>query len=242
LSFPAVVRDGELGLKAWKHLFERVFLTTDASITALQKWFDNPPSAKQGAQLLQMLTRWINLVEELAAAGCAPWDPAKRASLEKVYSGVEAARRAAEALEALHDEVPVDKLLETLMRVAVKYASAEQKQKELGMFSGGQGQDIPREDQGSSRQEQGRKARYGRCKFHDDKGCRFGEECNFKHIGKQGNGHKYEPKQSENARLRAEVAALTAERAASSLPKKDWCVTNNNNRYAPFNKGSNSEL
>ena len=111
LSFPAVVRDGELGLKAWKHLFERVFLTTDASITALQKWFDNPPSAKQGAQLLQMLTRWINLVEELAAAGCAPWDPAKRASLEKVYSGVEAAKRAAEALEALYDEVSVDRLL-----------------------------------------------------------------------------------------------------------------------------------
>jgi hypothetical protein len=245
LSFPAVVRDGEQGLKAWKHLFERVFLVTDASIAALQRYFDNPPSAKQGAQLLGLLNRWINLVEELEDAGCSPWDPAKRSSLEKTYSGVESARRAAEALEALYDVVPVDKLLETLMRVAVKQASAEQKTKELGMYSGGEAQD-------SASQDQGRQERTGRCKWHDAGGCRFGETCRFWHVGEPGNGHKFEDKRArprresrdkaEVTKLRAELAAMAAERAPTPLPKKDWCVNNDNNRYAPLSYESDSEL
>jgi hypothetical protein len=48
LSFPESVRMGSHGLKAWKHLFERVLLVTDASIAALRKWFNNPPTFKQG--------------------------------------------------------------------------------------------------------------------------------------------------------------------------------------------------
>ena len=117
MSFPKTVRDGEQGLSAWKHLFERVLIVTDQSIQALQNYFDDPP--KQPS-LLQALNKWSNIVEELEAVGCKPWDPSQRSSLEKIYSNYGHARRAAEALEAVHDSVPVDVLLKSLTKVAFK--------------------------------------------------------------------------------------------------------------------------
>ena len=43
LSFPASIRDGEQGLRAWQHLFERVLLVTDQSLDALQGYINAPP-------------------------------------------------------------------------------------------------------------------------------------------------------------------------------------------------------
>ena len=83
--------------------------------------------------MLPALNDWKNIVEELEAAGCRPWDPAQRTSLAALYSGVEEARRAAEALAAVHEVVPVDKLFSTLQRVATQFAAAEQQQEALGM-------------------------------------------------------------------------------------------------------------
>ena len=47
LSFPASVRDGEQGLRAWQHLFQRVLVVTDQSISALQARFDSPPVVRK---------------------------------------------------------------------------------------------------------------------------------------------------------------------------------------------------
>jgi hypothetical protein len=89
-SFLLSVRDAEQGLRARKYLFERVLLNTDQSIAALQAYFDIRP--KQPSLHVGLITL-TNVLEELTAVGCKPWDPPKRISLEKVYITYEPLRR-----------------------------------------------------------------------------------------------------------------------------------------------------
>ena len=62
LSFPAAVREGEYGLKAWQNLFQRALLVSDQSIGALQGCFDSPKVVKRPGLLLGALNDWKNIV------------------------------------------------------------------------------------------------------------------------------------------------------------------------------------
>jgi hypothetical protein len=232
LSFPTSVRDGEQGIRAWKHLFERVLLVTDESIAALQVYFDTPPVVRKKGALLGALNDWENIVEELSALGCRPWDPAQRASLGTVFSGVEDARRAAEALAAVHKVVPVAELLEAVRRVAVRLAAVEQQAQHFGML--GEVAKEERKPKGKGGTKGGGKGagkRTGRCRLWDQGACSFGENCRYTHEGEAGNGFKGHYGNPAIAELTAQVAALQAQ-LASTLPSTKWCADNENNPFA----------
>ena len=244
LSFPPSVRDGEQGLRAWQHLFERVLIVTDESIAALQAYFDRPP--KQNS-LLTALTKWKNIVEELEAVGCKPWDPSKRSSLQKVYSAYEPARRAAEALEAMHDDVPVEALLKSLNKVALKISSAAQKGAELGMAA-----EEERVQGSRSRNFKPRRPeeKTGRCHSHDREagGCTYGAGCKYNHVGEPGNGFQSGParprRESKVDKIGAQLAALITAitpTPTASPPKQKWYLDNINNIYAHLSDEGDSE-
>jgi len=221
LSFPASVREGEQGLRAWQHLFRRVLLVSDQSIAALQAAFVAPQVVRRKGELLGALVEWENLVEELGAAGNKPWDPAVRMSLTQLCSGVEEAKRSAEALAAVHDPVPVDLLLARMKAVAIQFAAVEQQQ--MGFVA------LPAPTPSGGRQGQG--TRTGRCKFWDQGRCHRGNNCSFHHVGEAGNGFQgpwgptRAPKaQSQVAQLTAAVTALVARLESPTADKPKWCV------------------
>ena len=86
------------------------------------------------AQLAAGMVEWKLVVEQLEEAECSPYPPARRNSLGAMTAKITKAVRAIEALEAMHDPVPVDKLVSALERLGNKYASAQQQEEALGML------------------------------------------------------------------------------------------------------------
>jgi hypothetical protein len=224
-----------------------VLLVTDHSIAALQHYANAPRVCRKGFELLSGLTALRNVWEELKDADCEPSDPSKRISLGVLTGGVEEAKRATEALAAVHDVVPVAELLKALQRVAIQFSSAYKQKQEIGMMSAltqgvaEEGKDWrQRKPHGS-----GVEPKTGRCKFHDGpEGCnRSQDDCSYNHVGPARNGFQgpwgrsYTPstkshfnkRGSETAKLATAMTALVSrfdklEAANGAAAKTNWCV------------------
>ncbi len=233
LSFPASVRDGRQGLRAWQHLFRRVLLVTDESIAALQTWFDSPPAVKKRGDLLTALNNWKNVVEELEVAGCPPWGPARRQSLTRMCSSIPEAGAVVTALKAI-DKLEVEALYSGLERLGIDFASQQQQQQALGVFTQQQ------------QPQQHRQQKVGRCWHWEAGTCMRGDGCRYSHDGEAGSAPRRRPQHLAAAavvvpastadkpidQIKAEIAALQRFVAASTADKNKWCAYSCNNQFA----------
>ena len=167
--------------------------------------------------MTQALVAWERAKEKLQPNGVSAQN-----SLVGLTSSVPQAVRAIEALEAVHEEIPVDVMLASLKRAGMKFSAVKAQEDVVSMFTDGGitaynatvNSPPPYVPKPSPKPSQPRE-RQGRCKFHDAGICKFGDNCRWNHIdGGQGDCDMVGPYRqiSENEKMMVggEQAALMA--------------------------------
>jgi hypothetical protein len=183
LSLPKAYRDLKQGLNCLAWIYSSVLKSSDQSVGVLSKWFNTPPPVTKKERMTQCLVMWQNAYDTLK-----PTDVAARNSLGTLTAEIKEATRAIEALEAVHEEIPVDVMLAALKKVASKFSSVAAQKEAVAMFSdGGATAYNVMERKPPQYSNPVKRERKGRCKFYDAGVCKFGDNCRWNHIdGKEG--------------------------------------------------------
>ena len=100
--------------------------------------------------------------------------------------------RAFETLEAAHDDVDVALVIRAVRRNRNKHSSVASQKRAIAMMvgassvTGAKAEDF--ENPSAMVALAHTRKKVGRCKFHGDGKCKYGDRCMFNHVGAPGNG------------------------------------------------------
>ena len=175
LSLPSEYQEEEFGLRTIIWNSSRVLSSSDESKGVLLDTFNDPEPVRKSADIIPTMVDWQRTVESLEQSNLRQESTAQRLSLIKLYAKIPEVVKKFDALEALHDTIPVMEMIKAITKVGNKYTSVD-KTKGAKVFLMKAGTAM------ASVAEKPRKK--VPCRFYTQGKCTWGEKCRWSHDGK----------------------------------------------------------